>query len=425
MTTDRGSFVQLGATRDGLDRYLACAHRRGMRAVLVEAPAYLRWRRRLRRQPFDLEIETPSPEDPAQVAAALRTAGITPALVLAGFERYAAAAFRLAADLRVAPWPRVGAGFVPPDKARMRAVLTSHAPGVLQPRHVHLPLDTGDTPPEVFRGLPFPQVVKPVDGAGGLGVHLVRDGAERERALRATADSANYGGAAFTGLLVEEYARGTEYSLQGLARDSKARLLSFCEKVVLPEQGPDGSPPGFREAGHLAAPGADAPQALQAMAQSCVTAVGYREGPFHIDLIQTARGPLFLEMGFRLSGFGLAALVERATGLDWAELSFAAHLGEPETWPCEGHRPAAGQLVATDPGQLARARALAARHPGVRVEPAPEPPEAGGIPAADLAVLASDRERHATIVGRVTVQDGDPRVVRDRLLHCASGGRDG
>ncbi|GHE53959.1 hypothetical protein GCM10018785_24240 [Streptomyces longispororuber] len=465
MAHARGAFVQIGATRDGLDPYLRCARARGMTAVLVETPAYLRWRRHLRRRPFDLELPVPEPEDCGQVGDALRAAGVTPALVLAGFDRYVVSAFRLAAAARVAPWPRAGRHFVPPDKAAQRTALRRHAPAVLQPRYARVDPGTVGTGTTAGDGrgperhgplfaLAFPQVVKPVDGAGGLGVFLVRDEAERARALRDAAASANYGGAAFSGLLVEEHVSGTEYSVQCLAHDGRAHLLTFCEKLVLPE--PNGELRGFREAGHLAAPGRSAPQALTALAQACVTATGYAEGPFHIDVIQNGEGPHFIEMGFRLSGFGLVALVSRVCGLDWAEHAFAAHLerevpdgppqeardepqeelrgGPPEETrgePPYGSRPdgrrhrAAGQLLATDPHQLARARALAAGQGRVRVEASPPVPGPDDFTERELACLASDRQRHAAVLGRVTVEHEDPAWVRERLLYCAGAGPGG
>lgn len=424
------AFVQLGAARDGLDPYLHCARDRGMRTVLVETPAYLRWRRLLGgRRPFDVELPVHRPEEPARVAAALRRARISPALLLAGFDRYVASAFALAAELGTAPWPESGRGFVPPDKSGQRAALARHAPEVLRARHAHLPVPL--PPPEALAralaGLTFPQVVKPVDGAGGLGVFLVRDPAERARALHTAAATANYGGAPFTGLLVEELVRGTEFSLQGVAWAGRARLLSFCEKVVLPETAAEREPSGealtgFREAGHLAASAAAAPPALRRLAQSCLTATGYRRGPFHIDLIQGQQGPYFLEMGFRLSGAGLAGLVERATGLCWAELAFAAHLDgrEPRPAPPSGGRAAVGQLVATEARQLERARALAATEPGVRLELTTAPPVAGELPYGDAGPLDSDRLRHAVVRGRVLLESERRERIRDWLHQCAA-----
>ncbi|MET9319455.1 ATP-grasp domain-containing protein [Streptomyces sp. NPDC003038] len=427
--TVKRAFVQLGATRDGLDPYLACAARRDMTTVLVETPAYLRWRRVLHRQPFGIEIPVSEPEDAEQVAAALRTHRVVPALLLAGFERYAESAFSLAATLRVAPWPHVGADFAPPDKLQQRTGLTRYAPEVLQPRHVHLPLsargELGPAHARALEGMAFPQVVKPVDGAGGLGVFQVRDTAERERAVRAAAATTNYGGAAFTGLLVEEHVEGTEYSVQGIAWNGEARLLSFCEKVILPEADHADGLRGFREAGHIAASGAVAPRALQDLAQSCLGATGYRHGPFHIDAISNGVGPHFLEMGFRLSGSGLVALVERATGLRWAELVFSTHLDglEPPAAPYGNGRRAVGQLVATQAHQLERARDLAASHPGVHVELTRKPAGPEELLPDDEAPLASDHRRHAVVRGRVLLEGDRTDQIRDWLYQCATAER--
>jgi hypothetical protein len=434
MTPTHDAFVQIGAARDGLDPYLACARRRAMPAVLVETPAYLAWRRRLRRRPFDTELAVPAPEDPRQVAAALHAAGVAPALVLAGFERYVEAAFRLAAQLHVAPWPYAGPAFRPPDKAGQRTALSRRAPEIPQPPYVHMRLN-GTTPrphdgdgmgegtARTLRELAFPQVVKPVDGGGGLGVRLVRDETERRRALEEAATAANYGGAAFTGLLVEECVTGTEYSLQCLAWEGKAHVLCVCEKVVLPEE--DGGLLGFRESGHIAMDADHAPPTLREVAQWCAEATGYREGPFHIDLIHNARGPHFLEMGFRLSGFGLVALVARATGLDWAEQAFVAHADrrEPARPNGDTRRRAVAQLVVTRPEQLARAERLAAEDPRVRVEAAPAAPGTEEFTELDLASLAPDRRRHATILGKVQLEDHGTDRLRDRLRYCAAGGR--
>ncbi|MGW0468232.1 ATP-grasp domain-containing protein [Streptomyces sp. NPDC003027] len=445
MSEVSNAFIQLGAARDGLDPYLECARRRGMPAVLVDTPAFLKWRRHLGRQPFDIEIPVATPEAADQVAVALRAARVVPAFTLAGFERYAQSAFLLAAQERIAPWPHCGKDFTPPDKASQRAALALRASEVLQPGYVHVcrddldgfhgedPATTATTVTAAYQRAPapsldplaFPQVVKPVDGAGGLGVYLVRDESERDRALREAAATFNYGGAAFTGLLVEECVQGIEYSLQCLALDGKARILSVCEKVVLPER--EGVLPGFREAGHIAAPGADAPCDVKALAQSCLEATGYQEGPFHIDLIRDGRGPYFLEMGFRLSGFGLVTLVERATGVSWAEATFTAHLDrqEPVGFGSGGVRKATGQLVATDPRQLARAHELAAGHPGVHVHASPALPEQGDFSAREWETLASDRQRHAAILGRVTLEADSEEEVRDLLRHCATGGQGG
>ncbi|MEV5596513.1 ATP-grasp domain-containing protein [Streptomyces sp. NPDC052496] len=409
-----GDFVQVGATRDGLDPYLDCARRRGMRAVLVETPAYLRWRRLLGRREFDAEVAVDRPQDPDAVRAALAAAAVAPGLVLTGFERYVYAGFALARTLRVAPWPGAGGAFRPLDKREQREALLRDAPQVAQPRFLPLGPDDGDAADQ----LGFPQVVKPADGGGGLGVLLVDGAAERRRALDRVRALDNYGGGAFSGIVAEEFVKGPELSLQGVAHEGDAVLLSVCEKLTGLEEVP-GEPglSGFREVGHVARPGAGAPPALRELAQACLDATGYRAGPFHVDVIQGPAGPVFVEMGFRLSGGGLVALVARATGADWAELAFRTHLGDavPDAGAGAGGTGIAGQISAVSEQELAAAAAL--REPGVTVEiqRAAPPPDPAALPAEDLPVLASDLARHTGAAGRVVVSGPGDRI--PALLH--------
>lgn len=404
-----GDFVQLGATRDGLDPYLDAARDVGLRAVLVETPAYLRLRRVLGRRPFDLEVAAERPHEPATTAAALAAAGVRPALLLTGFERYADAGFALARTLRTAPWPRSGERFRPPDKHRQRAALKQHAPGVRQPGFAQLgPQAAGAD------SLAYPQVVKPVDGGGGLGVLLVDDPAGRTRAVRLLSGMRNYGGGAFIALLAEEFVKGPEVSLQGVAFGGRPYLLSVCEKLTTVED-VAGEPGlrGFRELGHLARPGREAGDALHTLAADCLDATGYQEGPFHIDVIQAPAGPVFVEMGFRLSGNGLTALVHRATGRDWARTVLDTHLeGRAPELPRTERRAAVGQVTVFGTAELAAADALAREDPGVEVLRASTP---GAVPPGDRDLLAPDLLRHADAAGRVVVTAADPETVRTRL----------
>jgi len=410
------AFVQMGATRDGLDPYLDCARRRDLPAVLVETPAYLRWRGVLGRRGFDVQVGVEHPDDPRQVLAALADRGIRPALVLAGFERYAPSAFALARLLGVPPSPGAGPDFVPMDKREQRALLTRRAPRIHQPGYVCW--QGGPAFDDAVAALRFPQVVKPADGGGGLGVFLVHDAAQRARALRAVRATRNYDGGTFAGILVEEYIAGVEYSIQGLAHAGQALVLSVCEKLTAQEPAVgDTGLRGFRELGHIGTHGACADPALPAIAQQCLAAVGYREGPFHIDVIGGA-GYTFVEMGFRLSGGGLVGLVENVTGVNWAELAFRLHLdGEPPRLPPPGSPPrVVGQVTVVDESEFAAAAALGRRR-GVKVHrgtPAP----ADADPARDPR-LASDRMRH-TGIGRV-VLGGALDEVRAGLRRCVAG----
>lgn len=125
--------------------------------------------------------------------------------------------------------------------------------------------------------LGFPLVVKPADGGGGLGVFLVESPEDVPVALNRVAWLRNDGGGEFPGLLVEQFLSGTEFSLQGVVRDSKVVIFTTCEKVIARE--PVAGAAALKE--------------------------------------------------FQLSGGAVAGLVCRTTGTDWAEVTFCTHLGGP------------------------------------------------------------------------------------------------
>ncbi|MEU2870313.1 ATP-grasp domain-containing protein [Streptomyces olivoreticuli] len=410
-------FVQLGATRDGLDPYLDCARRRSLRAVLVETPAYLRWRKLLGRRPFDLEIGVEEPQDPEQVREALAAAQVRPALLLSGFERYVYTAFSLARSLRALPWPSAGEDFRPLDKQELRSAVRRVAGHLAQPRHLLLGAETGGETEEIG----YPQVIKPVDGGGGLGVLLVRSPDRRPAALKYIESLANYGGGEFTGVVTEEFVEGPEVSLQGVAHSGKPTLLSVCEKLTAVEDIPDAAElAGFREVGHIARHGNTVSPELLELAQSCLDATGYREGPFHIDAILGPDGPVLVEMGFRLSGGSLVALIKQATGADWAELVFRTHLdgADPRQLVQPDGTKSIGQIRAVSADQLTAAAAIAPAGCSVEVVPAGPTPSFAELTADELTVLASDITRHSGSVGRVLVtsaQDGDVRSVLSSL----------
>lgn len=414
------AFIQLGASRDGLDPYLDAAQRRSMVAVLVETPAYLAWRKQLGRRTYTVELPLDHPEDPQAVWARLQEADIQPALVLAGFERYVDSARTLGALCGAAPrhaWMGAVAGV--PDKAAQRTALHAHCPEVLQPRWVVI--DLHHVQDEAVARVGFPLVLKPSDGGGGLGVYLVRDAAQFQAALSALRGLRNYGGTPFAHIMLEQFVEGTEFSIQGLACNGQAQMLTTCEKIITRESG--GNEPdlqSFRESGHIASHGSLASREMRDLAQAALYACGYQQGPFHIDLIANAAGLFFIEMGFRLSGGSLVRLVASATGLDWAELAFQCHMGEPlgslpapkpdglmfvgqvsctrEEELAHGER----MLADTWVGEIRRASAPASLHDGAATDPC----------------LRSDILRHTGSLGRILVRASSPEEVRAHLLSC-------
>lgn len=408
-------FVQIGATRDGLDPYLDCAADRGMRAVLVETPAYLRRRRALFGRSFDTELAVSEPQDSAAVLAALALANVAPTLVLAGFERYVSSAFSVAETLCAISRPGGRHSFVPIDKWGQRNAVAAAAPEVAQPWFASFPTATSIARSSAsFR---FPCVVKPADGGGGLAVFFVDGPVQMEHALACLQTMQNYGGGSFSGVLVEEFLDGAESSLQGIVYEGRVLVLTACEKVIAHEEVP-GYPDlmGFREVGHIAVHGNRAAPDLIRLTEAVVAAVGYQQGPFHIDVIRRVGGPAFLEMGFRLSGGAVVELVRRVTGVRWADLAFRTYLGEGcPVLPPPVADIVVGQIEAVDEREIASAQVLQDRGEGVEVIRYPTILQGTEPPADERAQLDSDLLRHSGGRGRIVVTGNDVDEVRSRL----------
>lgn len=407
------TFIQLGATRDGLDPYLKAARGRGMEAVLIETPDYLRWRRTLGRQEFDRTLAVEHPAEAAEVLTALAEHALHPTLLLAGFERYTTTAYAVARQLEILPWCP-GEAFRPLDKGQQRRSLTAQQTPVMQPEYA-IWRDVRDFDPVLLQ-FTYPYVMKPVDGGGGLGVFLVRNAEEQAQALATLQRLTNYDGGAFQGMIVEQYVSGEEYSVQGVVQDGQVRCLATCQKCIgIEERGEASSVRGFRELGHLASSGERTDPVLKRCVQACVAAFGYQNGPFHADFVQSGQDFVFLEMGFRLSGGGLVRLVERASGYNWAEEVFRLHLRETSARSAVFQQNGAvvGQISLRSQAEIETAQRLQQQGYELAIERFAAP---GVIPAASS--LTSDLLRHSGFVARVVLSTPTLEETRRLLERC-------
>jgi hypothetical protein len=408
-------FVQVGATRDGLDPYLDSAHYRGMQAILVETPDYIRWRKMFSRREFDQTIAVEHPANPDEVLHVLKEIEVHPSLILAGFERYAKSAYLTAHKLCTLPH-RDGYNFVPPNKLEQRILLTRRSPSVLQPNYFSV-TDAHPSPTQLER-LNYPLVVKPVDGGGGLGVFLVSDSDELRSALAELQMLTNYDGGAFEGIIIEEYISGNEYSVQGIARNGEAHILTLCEKFISIE--PSKTQlliKEFRESGHIALKGDQVSTSIKQFVQSCIDAFEYRDGPFHIDMVESVQGIYYLEIGFRLSGGGLVNLVRRASGFNWADESFSWHLSVPSIQPVATSNTYIGQIVAMSDHEITIAYQLQAQGHAIEIQIFSPPPNSST--AIKTQRLESDLARHTGMLGRIIVTSPTLADVQHLLQICS------
>ena len=127
----------------------------------------------------------------------------------------------------------------------------------------------------------------------------------------------------------------------------------------------------------------------------CCETFGYRQGAFHIDFIVVNGVPHFLEMGFRLSGMGVATLVQATTGINWAEVTFRLEAGG--ALPAFTFTPpgAVGQLRLRQPAQLQAAERWIDQHQQGALLP---PLRLPALQVSPRSSLYADLTRHAGIL---------------------------
>lgn len=171
----------------------------------------------------------------------------------------------------------------------------------------------------------FPVVVKPTDMTNSAHVKLANNMQEvmsnaktifdlQENILKHKVSGA---------VLVEEYARGPEFSIELFFVDGEVKFSSITQK----HKGPL---PHFVEIGHTV-PAANTTeeenkQLLKASVE-VARAIGLRQGPAHIEMILTDKGASLVEISARIGGGNIMKLVREATGVYLPQLTVDYALG--------------------------------------------------------------------------------------------------
>jgi biotin carboxylase len=156
----------------------------------------------------------------------------------------------------------------------------------------------------------LPCILKPVGGQGGsVGVVKVEAHAELEAAI-AWVGEPNVA----TGVMVEEFLVGEEFSVEALSVEGHHHVFAVTKKYKDAKT--------FVELGHVVpAPIDDATQAaIVSYVRQVLSALGFRDGPSHTEVIVTAQGPRIIETHTRLGGDKIIDLVFHATGIELYDL---------------------------------------------------------------------------------------------------------
>ncbi len=168
-------------------------------------------------------------------------------------------------------------------------------------------------------GLDYPLITKPTDNSGSRGIMLVENAEQLREALQYSSENGRAGD-----VIVEEYMRGPEVSVELMVIDGVPHVLQITDKLT-------SGAPHFVETGHSEPSGLseEARMAIADLAGRAALAVGIRNGPGHAEVILTDYGPKMVEIGARMGGGCITThLVPLSTGIDMTRATIQLALGE-------------------------------------------------------------------------------------------------
>jgi len=293
-----------------------------------------------------------------------RYSGLDPTAVIPVVEYAVPFAARLAERYRV-PGAGYGAAVTLRDKRLLR--LVTGAAGIANPHSV--PVEGPDAVAAFMAGHSGPVVLKPANRQASVGTRILYDPAEVAAAWQECLDQDE---GVFVPdrpmavrMLVEQFVRGTEFSVEMLVRAGEPVFAAVTRKFLF-----DGPRPV--EQGHLH-PADVAPELTARLiddTSAVVRAVAMGSGFVHCEWIVSGDVPHLVECAGRLAGGGIMDLIEMAWGYDifgqYLAVMSGSSLDEPPARPVGyaaawGSRLPAGEVVACDGVDEARAV------PGVRM----------------------------------------------------------
>jgi len=153
----------------------------------------------------------------------------------------------------------------------------------------------------------WPVVVKPNQGEGSYGVTVVQDAGGAAAAFaHARASRRQTRG----NVLIEAFLSGPQFGLEIFSEEGERAAVAFSQCFT--------TWPHRVIVGHVLPPPASPEDqaAMVAHTVAALDALGVRDGPSHVEVIMTARGPLLVEAHLRTPGDALPSLVKQVHGID-------------------------------------------------------------------------------------------------------------
>lgn len=170
-----------------------------------------------------------------------------------------------------------------------------------------------------------PLIVKPVDAAGGRGITVVHPGGNLEAAIHYA-----FGYSKSQEAIVETFIPGQEYTVETMSYNGHLHLLVVTEKHKFPDMNDTVS-------SEILTLPADSPVVarIASLAAQAYSALDYRDGPGHMEIIRDGADKLWLvEAAGRAGGVMISeGLVPWATGFDQQHATAMTAVGLPPKIP--------------------------------------------------------------------------------------------
>lgn len=212
----------------------------------------------------------------------------------------------------------VDSSFKATNKAMMRVCLKEN--GVPVPDFYKV--SSFDEYKEAVSNFAKPFVVKPADSSGSRGIYLIDNLEDTELINDAYTYSKEFSRCG--DVVVEEYMRGSEVSVETLSVNGKVTVLQITDKLTT-------GAPYFVEMGHSQPTkhSAEIAERISEVAIAAVKAIGIENGPSHTEIMVTEDGPKIVEIGARMGGDCITThLVPLSTGIDMVKNTINIALGE-------------------------------------------------------------------------------------------------
>lgn len=193
----------------------------------------------------------------------------------------------------------------------------------------------------VINEISFPCISKPTDNSGSRGVMLIHNEEELTEAVCYSSKNGRSGG-----VIIEEYLKGSEVSVEIMTVNNIPHVLNVTDKLTT-------GAPHFVEMGHSQPSrlGEENLEKIKDLACRAVKAVGIENGPAHVEIMLTEKGPKMIELGARMGGDCITThLVPLSTGIDMIEATIRTACGEAPDIEKKYNKGSAIRYFSTDCG---------------------------------------------------------------------------